>query len=58
MRPYALIEISPESLSADEVSRGKLLKRAAPGVIQKSFDLITSFTDVLGRKVSEVPVEL
>jgi hypothetical protein len=55
MRPHALIESSPESLNADEISRGKLLKRAAPGVIQKSFDLLTSFKDVLGRKVSELP---
>jgi hypothetical protein len=55
MRPHALIESSPESLNADEISSGKLLKRAAPGVIQKSFDLLTSFKDVLGRKVSELP---
>jgi hypothetical protein len=55
MRPHALVESSPESLKVDEISRGKLLKRAAPGVIQKSFDLLTSFRDVLGRKVSELP---
>jgi hypothetical protein len=55
MRPHALIESSPESLNADEISRGKLLKRDAPGVVQKSFDLLTSFKDVLGRKVSELP---
>jgi hypothetical protein len=55
MRPHALIESSPESLNADEISRGKLLKRDAGGVIQKSFDLLTSFKDVLGRKVSELP---
>ena len=56
MRPHGLIESSPESLNADEVWRGKLLKRAAPGVITKSFDLITSFNDVLGHKVSDVPL--
>lgn len=55
MRPHALIESSPESLTADEISRGKLLKRDAGGVIQKSYDLLTSFKDVLGRKVSELP---
>jgi hypothetical protein len=55
MRPHALIESSPESLNADEISRGKLLKRDTGGVIQKSFDLLTSFKDVLGRKVSELP---
>ena len=31
MRPYALIEDSPESLAADEISRGKLLKTAGTG---------------------------
>src|ERR1700756_1552566 len=55
MRPYALVESKQESLNADEISRGKLLKRDAPGVVQKSFDLLTSFKDVLGRKVSELP---
>jgi hypothetical protein len=55
MRPHALIESSPESLNADEVSRGKLMKADAGGFVQKSFDLLISFRDVLGRKVSEVP---
>ena len=55
MRPHALIESSPESLNVDEISRGKLLKRDAGGVIEKSFDLLRSFKDVLGRKVSELP---
>jgi hypothetical protein len=55
MRPHALIESSPESLNADEISRGKLMKADAGGFVQKSFDLLTSFRDVLGRKVSELP---
>lgn len=55
MRPHALIESSPESLNTDEISRGKLVKRGAKGVIQKSFDLFTSFKDVLGRRVGELP---
>jgi hypothetical protein len=55
MRPHGLIESSPESLNADEISRGKLLKRDAGGVVQKSFDLLTAFKDVLGRKVGELP---
>jgi len=55
MRPHALVEASPESLNADEISRGKLLKAGSPGVLEKSFDLLTSFQDVLGRKVSEIP---
>ena len=55
MRPHALIESSPESLNADEISRGKLMKGEEGGFVQKSFDLLTSFHDVLGRKASEMP---
>ena len=55
MRPHALVDGSPESLNADEVSRGKLMKGNAGGFVNKSFDLLTSFKDVLGRKVSELP---
>ena len=55
MRPYALIEDSPESLSEDEISRGKLIRAAADGYTQKPFDIIASFADVLGKKVSEAP---
>jgi hypothetical protein len=55
MRPYGLIEDSPESLQAEEISRGKLMKRDDPRIINKSFDLLTSFHDVLGRKVNELP---
>jgi len=55
MRPYALIESSPESLNTDEISRGKLMKGKAAGFVQKSFDLLTSFHDVLGRRVNELP---
>ena len=55
MRPHALIESRAESLKADEISRGKLLKPEAGGILHKSFDLLTSFQDVLGRKVSELP---
>src|SRR5580704_8604599 len=55
MRPHALIESSPESLNPDEVSRGKLLKPGAGGFVQKSFDLLTSFQDVLGRRVGDLP---
>jgi len=55
MRPHALIETSPESLNADEISRGKLMKAKDGGFVHKSFDLLKSFHDVLGRKVSELP---
>src|SRR6516165_4747877 len=40
MRPYALMEHSPESLGADEVSRGKLYKTGRNGYSCKSFDIL------------------
>ena len=43
MRPYALVEGSPESLGRAEISRGRLHKPGANGNLQKSFDLLTSF---------------
>ena len=55
MRPYALVESSPESLRPDEISRGQLRKVGTSAYIEKSFDILTSFKDVLGRKVSELP---
>jgi len=55
MRPYALVEGSPESLGHDEISRGRLHKAGANGYLQKSYDLLTSFKDVLGKRVREVP---
>ncbi|KYC40495.1 hypothetical protein WA1_25570 [Scytonema hofmannii PCC 7110] len=55
MRPDALIENSPESLSADEICRGKLFKLNQDGFVHRSFDLLTSFEDVLGRKVNLIP---
>ena len=55
MRPHGLIESSPESLQADEISRGKLLKAGENGVYKKSFDLLTAFHDVLGRRAGDLP---
>jgi hypothetical protein len=55
MRPYALVEDSPESLGPDEISRGKLLKAAAKGYTRKSFDILAAFLDVLGKPVGETP---
>jgi len=55
MRPYALVESSPESLNLDEMSRGKLLKSGSGGYFTKSFDLLTAFQDVLGRQVADLP---
>ncbi|WP_395396657.1 hypothetical protein WBP07_28705 [Novosphingobium sp. BL-8A] len=55
MRPYALIEDSPESLAETEISRGKTIPRGTNGHCQKSYDILQSFRDVLGRTVAEVP---
>jgi hypothetical protein len=55
MRPDALIETSPESLSSDEVCRGRLFKSCESGFVHRSFDLLTAFEDVLGQQVSQVP---
>ncbi len=55
MRPYTLMEDSPESLSADEVSRGKLVKAGKNGYTRKSFDILSSFLDVLGKRAADAP---
>jgi hypothetical protein len=55
MRPHALIEDSPESLAEDEISRGKLVKSASGGYTPKTFDILSAFADVLGKKVADVP---
>lgn len=55
MRPYALIEDSPETLVEHEISRGKLIPRGANGHCRKSFDILQSFRDILGRTVAEAP---
>jgi hypothetical protein len=55
MRPYALLEHSQESLNPDEVCRGRIHKIGENGYSRKSFDVIASFLDVLGKPVAEVP---
>jgi hypothetical protein len=55
MRPYALVEDSPESLAQDEISRGKLVRASQNGYTQKSYDILASFKDVLGKSVAQVP---
>lgn len=55
MRPYALMETSPESLGADEVCRGKLIKAGQNGHTRKSFDILTAFFDVLGKPAADAP---
>src|ERR1700752_2125163 len=51
MRPYSLMEDSPESLEADEICRGRLHKAASTRSVRKSFDIIGAFKDVLGKTV-------
>jgi hypothetical protein len=55
MRPYALMEHSPESLEADEISRGRLHRAGENGYGRKSFDILTSFRDVLGKPAGQAP---
>lgn len=55
MRPYSLMEDSPESLEDDEISRGRLHRLGQNGYRKKSFDIISAFTDVLGKSVSDAP---
>jgi hypothetical protein len=55
MRPYTLMEYSPESLDPEEVCRGKLVKAGHNGYSRKSFDILTAFLDVLGKPAGQVP---
>src|SRR5262245_33491221 len=55
MRPYALMEHSIESLGEGEVSRGRLHRSGQNGYSRKSFDIIGSFLDVLGKTAEDVP---
>jgi hypothetical protein len=55
MRPHALIEDSPETLAQDEICRGKLVRATSGGYTERSFDILSAFTDVLGRKAADVP---
>jgi hypothetical protein len=55
MRPYSLMEDSPESLEEDEISRGRLHKAGQNGYVRKSYDIMAAFFDVLGKPASEVP---
>jgi hypothetical protein len=55
MRPYALMEASLESLDEGEISRGRLHRAGKNGYVRKSFDVVGSFLDVLGKTAREVP---
>lgn len=55
MRPYSLMEDSPESLEDHEISRGRLHKVGKNGYVKKSFDIMSAFLDVLGKPAAETP---
>src|SRR6516225_2494085 len=55
MRPFTLMENSPESLADAEVCRGRLHKAGHNGYTRKSFDILTSFLDVLGKRAGQAP---
>jgi hypothetical protein len=55
MRPFALMEHSPESLEAEEICRGRLHRTGENGYGRKSFDILTSFRDVLGKSAGQLP---
>jgi hypothetical protein len=55
MRPYALMEPGPESLDEDEISRGRLHRAGKNGYVRKSFDVMSAFLDVLGKRAVDVP---
>jgi hypothetical protein len=55
MRPYALMEDSLESLDEGEISRGRLHRAGRNGYVRKSFDVLGSFLDVLGKPAAELP---
>lgn len=55
MRPCALMESSLESLDEGEISRGRLHRAGDNGYMRKSFDIVGSFLDVLGKRTADVP---
>jgi len=55
MRPYSLMESKPETLDADEICRGRLHRTEQLGILHKSFDIVAAFTDVLGKRVGDLP---
>lgn len=54
-RPFALMEHSPETLESEEICRGRLHRSGENGYGRKSFDIITSFRDVLGKTAEQMP---
>lgn len=56
MRPYGLVTNEWPSLSENEVCKGKISEKTNNGnYIKKSYDILTSFEEVIGKKVKEIP---
>jgi len=55
MRPYALMEDDPQSLRPGEICRGRLHPSGQNGYSRQSFDMLSSFLDVLGKPAGQVP---
>ncbi len=55
MRPYGLVADNWESLSEKEVCRGKIVGINDKGYLEKSYDLLTSFGEVIGKFVKDIP---
>src|SRR5712671_3243108 len=55
MRPYALMEDSPESLETDEISRGRLHKAGSGHYVRKSFYIIGAFKTCSARRSPRFP---
>ncbi|MDB5984974.1 MAG: hypothetical protein JWR16_27 [Nevskia sp.] len=56
MRPFALMEDSPETLDDGVVCRGSVKRHGQNGYTKKSFDILTAFQDVLGKPVRDTPL--
>src|SRR5262249_9432852 len=55
MRPETLVEDRRETLKEGEICRGRLVKSTSEGYSARSFDILSAFLDVLGRRAGELP---
>jgi hypothetical protein len=55
MRPDALIEDHHLSLGEGEISQGRLRKASDGGFTRRSYDVLSAYLDVLGKRAREVP---
>ncbi len=55
MRPWALVTNGCESLDNNEISKGKITKKNENGFHRQDFDILRSFSESLGKRVSDLP---